>query len=60
MATLASELCAVDDRLVIGTWTTGIKGDYAKLLLSGTPGLFHVARDKGAPRRFSLYYLLSR
>jgi hypothetical protein len=54
-----SELRAIDDRMVLGKWTTDIKGPYAKFLLVGTQGLFHAERELGG-RRFTLYYMLTR
>jgi hypothetical protein len=59
-AALASELRSIDDRLILGKWTTPIKGAYAQLLLTGSRGLFHVEREKGRGRRFTMYYLLTR
>jgi hypothetical protein len=58
-AGLASEGRIVDGQWVIGTWTTDLKGPYAKLLVAGTQGLFHVAKE-GGKRRFMLHYVLTR
>jgi hypothetical protein len=55
-----SELRTIDDQMVIGRWTTDIRGPYAKLLLVGTQGLFHAEREPGSGRRFTLYYMLTR
>jgi hypothetical protein len=58
---LESELRIVDDRLVIGKWTTDLRGSLPKLLLVGSPGLFHAGRETGkARRRFTMYYSLTR
>jgi hypothetical protein len=58
---LESELRVVDDRLAVGKWTTDLRGSYAKLLLVGSPGLFHAGRDQGkGRRRFTMHYSLSR
>jgi hypothetical protein len=59
-AAFESELRKVDAELVLGTWTTTLTGAYAQLLLTGARGLFHVAREKGRGRRFTMHYLLSR
>jgi hypothetical protein len=56
--TLQSELRVVDRQYLVGKWTTDMSGPYAKLLLAGSPGLFH--REKGRKLRFALYYLLTR
>jgi hypothetical protein len=53
------ELGSIDGQMVIGTWTTNIRGPYAQLLRLGTHGLFHAERDKGGPRHFTLYYILT-
>lgn len=58
--TLLGELRVVDDRLVLGTWTTSIAGTYAKLLLTGSRGLFHPSRVKGRGRQFTMHYMLTR
>jgi hypothetical protein len=55
-----SELRTIDDQMVIGRWTTDIRGPYAKLLLVGTQGLFHAESEKGSRGRFTLYYMLTR
>jgi hypothetical protein len=57
---LESELRMVDDRLILGTWTTDIKGPYSRFLLVVSPGLFHAERGKVGRRRFTLHYLLTR
>lgn len=54
------ELRTIDDQMVIGKWTTDIRGPYAQLLVVGSQGLFHVEREKGSGRRFTLYYMLTR
>jgi len=56
--TLLGELKKVDDRLVLGTWTTSIAGTYAKMLLTGSRGLFHASREKGR-RQFTMHYMLT-
>ena len=58
--TFESELRTIDDQMVLGRWTTDIRGPYAQLLLAGTQGLFHAEREKGSGRRFTLYYMLTR
>jgi hypothetical protein len=57
---LQSEMRTVDRDYVVGKWTTEIGGAYAKLLLAGSPGLFHPEEGTGGARRFTLYYLLTR
>ena len=58
--TLQNEIRKVDHDYAVGRWTTDIKGPYAKMLLAGSPGLFHVEKPKGGRRRFSFYYVLTR
>ncbi len=58
-AALLGELRTVDDRLVLGTWTTPLSGTYARLLITGSRGLFH-ASGKGRGGQFTMYYALSR
>jgi hypothetical protein len=55
-----SELKTIDDRMIIGKWTTEIRGPYAKLLRVGTQGLFYPEQEKASNRRFTLYYMLTR
>jgi hypothetical protein len=57
---LESELRRIDDRLVLGRWTTPLSGVYAKLLLSGQRGIFHRDQGKAGGRLFTMYYLLTR
>ena len=57
---LQRELRVVDRQYLVGKWTTAIKGAYAKLLLAGSPGLFHPEKAGGRARQFALYYLLTR
>lgn len=59
-ALLQTEIRKVDADYTVGRWTTDIRGPYAKMLLAGSPGLFYVEKPKGGPRRFSLYYVLTR
>jgi hypothetical protein len=58
--TLQNEIRNIDGDYLLGRWTTDISGPYAKLLLGGSQGLFHVEKLKGAPRRFTMYYVLRR
>jgi hypothetical protein len=57
---LVADLRRVDDRMILGTWTTALKGAYARLLLGGSLGLFQVEKRKGLGRTFKLYYALVR
>jgi hypothetical protein len=59
-ASLLGELRSIDDRLILGTWTTPITGTYAQLLLAGSRGLFHASREKGRGRQFTMHYALTR
>jgi hypothetical protein len=59
-SSLTAELRRVDDRMMLGTWTTPLRGAYARLLLGGSLGLFHVERKKGLGRTFRSYYALAR
>jgi hypothetical protein len=43
----------------VGRWTTDIRGPFAKLLFSGSLGLFHGDEAK-SPRRFTMNYVLVR
>jgi len=58
--TLQNEIRNIDGEYFLGRWTTDISGPYAKLLLAGSPGLFHIEKLKGAPRRFTMFYVLRR
>ena len=60
LSKLRKELRTVDRQYLVGKWTTGLTGAYAKFLLAGSPGLFHPEQGAGHGRRFSLYYLLTR
>ena len=60
LSKLRKELRTVDRQYMVGKWTTGLTGAYAKFLLAGSPGLFHPETGAGRGRRFSLYYLLTR
>jgi hypothetical protein len=57
---LEGELRRIDDRLVLGRWTTPLSGVYAKLLLSGQRGIFHREQGKAGGRLFTMHYLLTR
>jgi len=57
---LTREMRTVDRQYLVGTWTTDNRGPYAKLLLAGSPGLFHVEKGPGRASRLALYYLLTR
>jgi hypothetical protein len=57
---LRKELRKVDRGCMVGRWTTPIRGPYAKMLLAGSPGLFHVEKSRTGRRQFSLYYVLTR
>ena len=57
---LQSEIRKVDRTYMVGVWTTRITGPYAKMLLAGSPGLFHVDKSKGRPRQFRFQYILTR
>jgi hypothetical protein len=57
---LASDLRLLDEQTVLGRWTTGIRGPYARLLVSGSLGVFHTERTKGIGRRFTMHYFLSK
>jgi hypothetical protein len=57
---LRKELRKVDRECMVGRWTTGIRGPYAKMLLAGSAGLFHVEKSRTGRRQFSLYYVLTR
>lgn len=59
-SSLRAEARRVDAEYIVGRWTTDIAGPYAKLLLGGSAGLFHVERRKGARRRFTMHYVLRR
>lgn len=59
-ATLQKEIRKIDSEYLLGRWTTDISGPYAKLLRAGAPALFWVEKQKGAPRRFTMYYVLRR
>lgn len=59
-AALQHEIRRIDREYVVGRWTTDIRGPYAKMLVAGSPGLFHAEKPKVGPRRFSLYYVLTR
>jgi hypothetical protein len=60
LATFQTELRQVDRTYMVGRWTTTITGPYAKMLITGAPGLFHVQKAKGRPRQFGFYYVLTR
>ena len=57
---LQDEIRKIDGEYLLGRWTTEIGGPYAKLLLAGSQGLFWVEKRKGAPRRFTMHYVLRR
>jgi hypothetical protein len=57
---LQNEIRKIDGEYVLGRWTTDISGPYAKLLLAGSQRLFWAEKQKGAPRRFTMYYVLRR
>ena len=57
---LQAEIRKVDGEYLVGRWSTDLSGPYAKLLVAGSPGLFHVEKPRGGPRRFTLYYVLRR
>lgn len=57
---LQNEIRKIDSTFMVGRWTTGITGPFAKMLLAGSPGLFHVRKGRDRPRRFDFYYLLTR
>lgn len=57
---LQREIRKVDRSYMVGVWTTRITGPYAKMLLAGSPGLFHVERSKGRARHFRFLYILTR
>jgi hypothetical protein len=57
---LAGDLRQIDERTLLGTWTTAIRGPYARLLLGGSLGLFHAERTRGIGRRFTMRYILGR
>lgn len=59
-ATLQKEIRTIDREYMVGRWTTDIRGPYAKMLIAGSPGLFHAEKSKGGARRFSIYYVLTR
>ena len=49
----------VDATYIVGRWPTDIRGPFAKLLFSGSLGLFHGDEERHA-RRFTMYYVLVR
>jgi hypothetical protein len=55
---LERELRSLDDRMMVGTWNTEIKGLYARFV-SATPGLFHRDAEKGSGR-YTMRYMLTR
>jgi hypothetical protein len=57
---LQREIRKVDRTYMVGTWTTSITGPYAKMLLAGSSGLFHVKKAKGRPSQFRFHYILTR
>jgi hypothetical protein len=57
--TLKKECRLVDPTCIVGRWTTDIRGPFAKLLFSGSLGLFHGDEAKSA-RRFMMHYVLRR
>jgi hypothetical protein len=58
-STLTKECRVVDATYIVGRWTTDIRGPFAKLLFSGSLGLFHGDEAKSA-RRFTMNYVLVR
>lgn len=58
--TLLRETRRVDHEYLLGRWTTGITGPFARLQLAGAPGLFHAEKGTSGPRRFTLYYALRK
>ena len=60
LATLQKEVRLVDRDYAVGRWTTNIRGPFARLLLGGGYGLFHVEKSKSSSRRFTFYYMLTR
>jgi hypothetical protein len=58
-STLKKESRVVDATYIVGRWTTDIRGPFAKLLFSGSLGLFHGDEAK-SPRRFTMNYVLVR
>jgi hypothetical protein len=59
-STFENEIREIDDQMVIGKWSTDIRASDVRLLLVGSPGLFHSDRGKAGRRRFTLYYMLTR
>jgi hypothetical protein len=57
---LQNEIRKIDSTFMVGRWTTAISGPFAKMLLAGSPGLFHVRKGRDRPKRFDFYYLLTR
>jgi hypothetical protein len=57
---LQGELRTVDRTYMVGVWTTRITGPYAKMLVAGSPGLFHADKAKGRARQFRFLYILTR
>lgn len=58
-ATLKKESRVVDATYIVGRWTMDIRGPFAKLLFSGSLGLFHGDEAKSA-RKFTMRYVLVR
>jgi hypothetical protein len=56
---LKKEARVVDATCIVGRWPTDIRGPFARLLFSGSRGLFHGDEERHE-RRFTMYYVLVR